>query len=72
MSKKLNSADIISHMQNGALLKKTYCVYSYWSLILTDGTIIYNLTKGAPQTAKSKISYDIIQNDKDCLTIKMR
>jgi len=72
MSKKLNSADIISHMKNGALLKKTYCVYSYWSLILSDGTIIYNLTKGAPQTAQSKISYEILNNDKEGFTIKMR
>ena len=69
---KLNSQQIINHLNNGAILKKTYCVYSYWSLVLADGSKIYNMIKGAPETAKAKINYDLISNDKSGFSLKLK
>lgn len=70
--KKLTTSEIIKHMENGATLRKVYCVYSYWELILNDGTRIWNLREGSAQSAKSKIKYDLISNDKSGFVIKMK
>jgi hypothetical protein len=72
MTNKLNTKDIINHMENGATLRKTYCVYSYWSLYLLDGTRLYNFRKNAPESAKSKISYNIISQDKTGYSITIK
>ena len=44
---KLNKTQVLQAMENGATLKKTYCVYSYFSLIFPDGSVHYNIRKGA-------------------------
>ncbi len=69
---KLTTSEIINHMQNGAILRKTYCVHSYWSLFLVDGTRIWNMRKGSPESAKSKINYEIIEQDKTGYSIKIK
>lgn len=72
--KKLTTQDIINHLNDGAVLQKVYCVYSYWRLILADGTIIYDgvMRKGSPESAKSKIQYEIIEQNKNGYSIKIK
>lgn len=70
--KKLKTQDIINHMTNGAILTKVYGVYSYWVLTTTDGDKIYNFIKGSPESAKSKINYELISNDKTGFSIKIK
>lgn len=70
--KKLTTKDIVEHLQNGAILRKTYCVHSYWSLFLSDGTRLYNFRKGSPESAKSKITYEVTQQDKSGYSIRFK
>jgi len=44
---KLTKNEILEAMQNGAILTKTYGVYSYWDLTFPDGTRHYNIRKGS-------------------------
>ena len=61
--------------QNGAILRKEYGMYSYWSLHLKDGRIIsaLNLRKKSPELAKGKINSDLIVTfDKTGYSIKIK
>ena len=70
--KKLTTKEIITLMEDGAVLRKTYCRYSYWTLTTKDGLKIWWLREGSPESAKSKIKYDIIEQDKTGYTIKLK
>lgn len=71
---KLTTNEIIKHMEDGAILKKVYGVYSYWNLTLKDGTSIIGgrLRKRSPESAKAKINYEIIQSDKTGYSLKIK
>jgi len=68
--KKLNSKEILQAMQEGALLKKTYAVYSYWQLLLPNGIIHYNFRKGSPESIKNIC--ETIERNKEGYILKLK
>ena len=73
--KKLTTNEILTHLQNGATLSKVYCVYSHWVLTLPSGHIIYNMRKGAPDSAmnmaKRSNGYEFFNNSKMGFSIRI-
>jgi len=68
---KLTKNQLIELMKEGALLIKTYGVYSYWSLLLPNGTKNYNIRKNAPESI-SKCLCETIERNKDGYTLKLK
>lgn len=68
---KLTTKEIVNLLNEGAILRKTYGVYSYWSLYTSCGKTIYNFRKGSPEAAKSQIKYQIVEQDKSGFSIKL-
>jgi hypothetical protein len=64
---------VLEAMENGAMLKKTYCVYSYFSLIFPDGSVHYNIRKGATNGISQNNMKDIvlIEANKSGISYKM-
>lgn len=62
---KLTKDQVIEAMENGAILQKTYCVYSYWSLVFPDGKEHYNIRKGAAESARSSKNVVLIEAGKN-------
>jgi hypothetical protein len=72
---KLTTNDIIMHLEDGAILNRVNAIYnSYWYLLLKDGRKIYctQMRKNAVYNAKAKIKYDIIAQDKNGYSIKIK
>ena len=71
--KKLTKRDILDAMAHGAILSKVYCVYSFWYLTFPDGTIHYNIRKGATNGISSINMENIIliKSDKSGFSYKM-
>ena len=67
--KKLNSKEILEAMQEGALLKKTYSVYSYWTLLLPNGKKHYNFRKGSVESITNLCQ--TIERSKEGYTLKL-
>jgi len=70
---KLNKAQVLEAMSNGAILKKTYCVYSYYDLTFPDGTVHYNIRKGAAEGISQRTIKNVvlINADKNGISYKM-
>ena len=70
---KLNKMQVLEAMENGATLKKTYCVYSYFSLIFPDGSVHYNIRKGATNGISEITMKNIvrIESNKSGFSLKM-
>jgi hypothetical protein len=69
--KKLNTKEVLEAMINGAILVKTYGVYSYWSLEFSDGSKHYNIRKGAAQSATSSKNVVLIEANKHGASYKI-
>lgn len=67
---KLDKKQTINLMTEGALLIKTYGVYSYWSLLLPDGSKYYNIRKGVPSSISNLC--ETIERNKDGFTLKLK
>jgi hypothetical protein len=72
--KKLTTNDIIMHMEDGAILRKEYGVYSHWNLILKDGRTISggHLRKRSPECVRAKVKCEIIESDKTGYSLKLK
>jgi len=57
---KLNKAQILEAMENGAILSKTYCVHSYYDLTFLDGSRHFNLRKGAAESINHRTIKNVI------------
>lgn len=68
--KKLNKNQLINLMTEGALLIKTYGVYSHWSLLLPDGSNYYNIRKGVPSSISNLC--ETIERNKNGYTLKLK
>jgi hypothetical protein len=71
LQEKLNRAQVLEAMSNGAILKKTYGVYSYYSLVFPDGTEHYNIRKGAVEGISRSIkNIVLVSADKNGIVYK--
>lgn len=68
---KLNKNQVIEAMENGAILTKNYCVYSYWDLTFPDGSRFYNIRKGAAESAKDSKDVILIEANKNGVSYKI-
>lgn len=70
---KLNKAQVLEAMANGAILKKTYGVYSYYDLTFPDGSRHYNLRKGAAESISQRTTKNVvlIDSNKEGYSYKM-
>jgi hypothetical protein len=57
---KLTKAQVLEAMENGAILRKTYCVYSYYDLTFPDGTRHFNIRKGAAEGISARTTKNVI------------
>jgi len=67
--KKLNITDIINHLENDAILHR---IYSIWILELKCGKKIYDFRNGSPESAIVKINYEIISNNNNGYSLKIK
>lgn len=69
---KLTKSQVLEAMQNGAVLNKVYCVYSYYDLVFPDGSRHYNIRKGATGgiTDRNIDGIVCIKNDKTGISYK--
>jgi hypothetical protein len=68
--KKLNKAEVLELMGMGAILRKTYGVYSHWSLDLPNGKTHYNLRKGVGNAIGDFC--EVIDRNKEGYTLKLK
>lgn len=69
--KKLNTKEVLEAMMNGAILVKTYGVYSHWSLEFPNGKTHWNIRKGAAELARSSKNVVLIQANKQGVSYKI-
>jgi hypothetical protein len=62
---KLNKAQILEAMQNGAILRKHYGVYIHWDLQFEDGSRHWNMRKNAYNRLNSVNYKNIVCIDRD-------
>jgi len=68
---KLTKNQVIEAMENGAILTKNYCVYSYWDLTFPDGSRFYNIRKGAAESARASKNVILLEATKNGSSYKI-
>jgi hypothetical protein len=69
--KKLNKKEIISCLQDGAIIEKVYAVYSYYVMIYNDKKY-YAFRQGSVASALNSITAEIFDRTKEGYKIKIK
>lgn len=67
---KLNKQQVLELMGLGATLRRTYGVYSHWSLELPNGNTHYNLRKGVWNTISPLC--EVVKRTKEGYELKLK